>query len=297
MSFGASSSQDPVPPEAIAAGQGPNEQDERELLERLSGISPPTSSGPVIAVDLDDVLSQTNFTVSQWHNNKYGTDMDVTKFYYYYYWKNPYWGTPSETFAKVTEFYATGSINNAPPVPGAREGIQALRDMGYRLIIVTARSKDVSDESWEWVSKHFPGLFESIICTGHFDAQIAGTKSTHEIVTKMSKAEVCADLSAKLLIDDSVENAVDCATFPHPNRPHVLLFGAYEWNKRVSSPSDRTDEMSFARRLEAAGGREFWVEEAERGVQGLDQGSGVERVRDWGEVVRWVQRAKAEGRM
>lgn len=37
---------------------------ERELLDKLSTISPPTSSGPVIAIDLDDVLSQTNKAVA-----------------------------------------------------------------------------------------------------------------------------------------------------------------------------------------------------------------------------------------
>lgn len=37
---------------------------EREALERLTSISPPSSSGPVIAIDLDDVLSQTNQAVA-----------------------------------------------------------------------------------------------------------------------------------------------------------------------------------------------------------------------------------------
>lgn len=44
-----------------------NEKDpdpEAAALAKLATISPPTSSGPVIAVDLDDVLSQTNQSVS-----------------------------------------------------------------------------------------------------------------------------------------------------------------------------------------------------------------------------------------
>ena len=46
----------------------PNGRDsdpEAAALEKLSMISPPTSSGPVIAVDLDDVLSQTNQNISE----------------------------------------------------------------------------------------------------------------------------------------------------------------------------------------------------------------------------------------
>jgi phosphoglycolate phosphatase-like HAD superfamily hydrolase len=59
---------------------------------------------------------------------------------------------------KVDQFYQTDKIFKSKPVPGAREGVQALRDMGYRLIIVTARMEDHEDESWKWVEQHFPGL-------------------------------------------------------------------------------------------------------------------------------------------
>lgn len=38
---------------------------EAASLAKLATISPPTSSGPVIAVDLDDVLSQTNEVISE----------------------------------------------------------------------------------------------------------------------------------------------------------------------------------------------------------------------------------------
>jgi len=57
----------------------------------------------------------------------------------------------------VGDFYKTDRIYHTALVPGAREGIQALKDMGFRLVIVTARPED-ADRSWKWVSKHFPGL-------------------------------------------------------------------------------------------------------------------------------------------
>jgi hypothetical protein len=38
---------------------------EAASLAKLTTISPPTSSGPVIAIDLDDVLSQTNEAISE----------------------------------------------------------------------------------------------------------------------------------------------------------------------------------------------------------------------------------------
>ncbi|KAG6837870.1 hypothetical protein H0H93_013023 [Arthromyces matolae] len=256
------------------------EKAERVALETLTSVSSDSSQLPVIAIDLDDVLSETNDMVADWHNRTYGTTMDVSMFYYYYYWKNPFWGTPQETFVKVSEFYQTDLIFRTKVVPGALEGVKKLKSMGFRLIIVTARAEDKADESWDWVSRHFPGIFENIICTGQFkDAH----KTGHEVVTKLSKAQVCADLKAVLLIDDSSENALQCATYKEPTR--VLLFGDYEWNQRLSGPEDARDEMTFDRRLEAANGKEFWKEE--RIV--IPEGAPLTRVKDWNEVVNWVQ--------
>ena len=62
-----------------------------------------------------------------------------------------------ETSLKVKQYHSTDFIYQSSPVPGAREGIQVLRDLGYRLIIVTARTRDAHGKSWEWVEKHFPG--------------------------------------------------------------------------------------------------------------------------------------------
>ncbi|KAG5648251.1 hypothetical protein DXG03_006209 [Asterophora parasitica] len=291
----------PTPEEPVLTDEV--EQAENEALEKLLTVSPPTSTGPVIAIDLDDVLSQTNQIVAEWHNEQFGTKMDVSMFYYYYYWKNPFWGTPKETADKITDFYKTNLIYETKVVPGAREGVLALRKMGFRLIIVTARTEDNADESWQWVNKYFPDVFSSIICTGQFnDAHKAG----HEVVTKLSKAQVgraqsgpmerpiervCADLGAKLLIDDSAENALQCATFKHATP--VLLFGDYEWNKRISGSAEAKDDMSFDRRLEAEGGREFWKFES----VDIPEDAPLHRVQDWSAVVRWVQNAKSEGRL
>ncbi|KAF8649756.1 hypothetical protein AX16_005523 [Volvariella volvacea WC 439] len=288
MSYAASKLELESPRLSATTPGGDEEIPEQEhvALKELLTISPPTQQGPVIAIDLDDVLSQTNHKVAEWHNQKYGTNMDISHFYYYYYWKNPFWGTPNETFTKVQDFYAEDHIFQADPVVGAREGVQTLRNMGFKLIIVTARGENVQERSWKWVNDHFPGIFDSVICTGQFkDAHKRG----HEVVTRLSKAQVCNDLGAQLLIDDSAENSIQCATADPPVK--VLLFGDYEWNKRISGHGDATDEMAFDNRLKANGGKEFWKEET------LDIPDGVPlwRVKDWGEVIRWVRQAISDG--
>ncbi|KAL0576799.1 hypothetical protein V5O48_005169 [Marasmius crinis-equi] len=239
-----------------------------DTLKTLSTISPPGNTGPVIAIDLDDVLSQTNR-------------------------QNPYWGDIQTTFTKVQDFYSTRKIFEALPVAGAREGVQALHDMGFRLIIVTARSPDVHSDSWHWVDKWFPGLFDSVICTGQFkDAQ----KNSHEVTTKLSKAQVCADLNAQLLIDDSSENALQVSTSTSRPTP-VLLFGDYEWNSRLSSSSDAVDTMVFDTRLLIEGGKEFWKDDSEKFDNHVPEGAPLYRVKDWAAAVRWVKKAREEGRL
>ncbi|KAJ3853304.1 hypothetical protein EV368DRAFT_81697 [Lentinula lateritia] len=238
-----------------------------QSLDILASISPPTSSRPVIAVDLDDVLRPTPRSLV-----------------------NPYWGGLHETHQKVRDFYASMQLYNAAPVTGAREGVKALHDMGFKLIVVTARSSDVKEESWDWINQWFPGLFDSVICTGQFkDA----TKDGHEIVTKLSKAQVCADLKARLLIDDSSENALQVSTSSSAATPPtpVLLFGHYEWNKRLSLHSDAVDAMAFDTRLKIEGGREFW--KYERFEDHIPEGAPLHRVRDWEEVVRFVKSVRA----
>ncbi|KAI0803115.1 hypothetical protein BC629DRAFT_1491838 [Irpex lacteus] len=246
------------------------------------------SDKPLIAVDLDDVLSQTNRAVIEWHNEAYGTKLDLSHCYYYYYWKNPGWGTPEETFRKVEEFYQTDYLDKAQPIPGALEGLQKLKQLGYRLVIVTARQRRELDRSAQWIEKHYPGIFEDMICTGQSQETLA---EDNLFVTKLSKADICVKLGAKFLVDDSLENSLKCAT--HPTPTPVLLFGKNEWNQRLSKYNDIKDEQSFEQRLEKEGGREFWKEENIV----IPEGIPLTRVDNWEGVLRWVEEQRSQGKL
>ncbi|KAF9243840.1 hypothetical protein BU15DRAFT_86270 [Melanogaster broomeanus] len=257
----------------------------------------------IIAVDMDDVLSKTNEEIAKWHNETYGTCMGHDNFYYYYYWKNPYWGTPAETHEKVREFYKTDWLSKVLPVEGAQRGVEALRKAGYRLVIVTARSPYVHDATWEWAQRHFNGCFEQLICTGQFAAQqkldgVLGVKEV-QVVKKLSKAEVCISIGAHLLIDDSTENAVACANHVSSDAegvpPSVVLFGDYQWNKRLCLSGDERDDLTYATRLKLGNGDiDFLEEDVRRCDEALAQANEkqpdcVKRLKDWEEVVRYIE--------
>ncbi|KAL1952218.1 hypothetical protein VTO73DRAFT_1367 [Trametes versicolor] len=243
---------------------------------------------PVIAVDMDDVLSQTNLAVAQWHNDTYGTNMTLDDFHYYYYWRNPYWGTPNETVAKVEKIWESDYLDKAPPVPGAYDGIVALKNLGFRPVIVTARQPRELDRSLAWLARVFPGLFDTVICTGQSQETLA---DEHELVTKLSKADVCRKIGARFLVDDSAENALKCACAAPP--VPVLLFGEYAWNRQAAHYEDVKEELSFAERFEKEGRREYWLDEKLE----VPEGAPLTRVKNWEEVIQWVEKQKADGKL
>ena len=82
------------------------------------------------------------------------------------------------------------------------------------------------------------------------------------------------------LIDDSLETALHFGR--DANRP-VLLFGDYEWNKRV----DAGDPWAFEDRLTLEGGKHWWKDD----TISLRSEDRIWRVRSWEDV---LQRLKGE---
>jgi len=232
---------------------------------------------PLIAVDLDDVLCQTTQCVAEWHNRRLGTDMQIKDFYYSTWYKNPGWGTVTTTVDKLKEFYDTDQLRHAVSSPGSLDALNRLREMGYSLTIVTARSIPSEVVSTViWLDKHFNGIFRNVI----FSSQDSSSLSYNGrcIGTTLSKLQVCETIRSVLLIDDSMETAL--AFGRNTNRP-ILLFGDYEWNKRL----DAGDPWTFNEKLALEGGKEWWKED----TISLRSEDSIWRVRSWDEVLQWLK--------
>ncbi|KAI0306472.1 hypothetical protein B0F90DRAFT_1623372 [Multifurca ochricompacta] len=249
---------------------------EETIREKLVEIFESTGTHPLIALDLDDVLCKTTNCVANWHNRRFGTDMEINDFYYSTWYKNPGWGTVATTADKVKEFYDTDQLRHADAVLGSLDALNRFRDMGYGLAIVTARSILHELESTViWLDKHFNGIFRVVIFSSQDGNCLAyGGKC---IGTTLGKLQVCETIQSALLIDDSMETAL--AFGRHANRP-VLLFGDYEWNKRV----DTDDPWTFNEKLALESGREWWKEDIIR----LHSEDSIWRVRNWNDVLQWL---------
>ena len=113
-------------------------------------------------------------------------------------------------------FFASTHFINIKPIPHAFETLLKLKD-DYDLHIVTSRQFAIQDATLEWIELHYPGLFSAVHFGNHYSKD-----------GKMrSKPEMCRDIGAVLLIDDSLQYAMHCYKADIP----VLLFGDYAWNQ------------------------------------------------------------------
>jgi len=247
---------------------------------------PNTRRRILVACDLDDVLASTNEAACHWHNKEYGTSLSLSQSYYYHYWKNPGWGTPRETLNKVQAFYASDAFRELRPIPGAKEHLQALKANGHHIVIVTARGHSQQSMTEEWLRRWYPGVIDSVYYTGEFVKMQENSSQQSAQVTKYS---ICQSISAAVLIDDNLNHVLTCATST-PQLPCVL-FGDYEWNKRVSGSTDALDVLSYDERARAEAGVGWWERDT---IQELPQS--ITRCNDWEETVRIVNEIIAQSK-
>ncbi len=105
--------------------------------------------------------------------------------------------------------------------------MKRLREAGFELVIVTSRQHVIEQRTREWVAKHFPGVFRDIAFGNHWGLE--GKKT--------SKKDLCLELGACALVDDSLGYATEVANAGLS----AILFdfdGTYGWNKTVSGAPD-----------------------------------------------------------
>jgi len=264
----------------------------------------------VIAVDMDDTLSYTNITICKWHNETYGTNLTIDDFHSYYYWKNPGWGNRDEAMQKVNKFLLSPAVKTIPPIEGAKRATKRLKEVGFKLVVITARMHDIADESVEWLEEHFPGIFDTIYFTSAFQAN---QEKTEHLVTEISgppahkhtsthptnpgeqhvpaysvprkKSDVCLHVGAIALIDDAIENAFDV----HQNAGNIvecLIYGKWKWNITLHRADTEEDFLSYEEL------RQRGIDVAKSPPTPLP--NGLKRTETWTEVVNYLNRRLME---
>ena len=182
-----------------------------------------------IAVDLDDVLTDTMAGVIAHHNELYHTNLTKDDFYSQNF--SEIWGgTKQAAVDEILAFHSSLYGIDTPPIPEAVAAVATLKAAGHELYLVTGRYDEVMDQTRDWIEKYFPQTFSGIFNTNHFSLK----------TTPTTKAEVCKKIGATLLIDDNLDHALGTA------RAGISVFLIdHQWNKLDTEPENITRVFSW----------------------------------------------------
>ena len=148
-----------------------------------------------IVIDADDVLLDSMPTARKMVKEIY-PDADIPETGYASYW--PVWGSIGSEEARlkfmsaVNEFLHSEHFGKNPAVPGAIEGVKALRAAGHELYVLTAVGKEP-----EIIAKRRQNI-ENIFGTDVFTDFIGEDRTTP------NKGDVMKKIGATVLIDDGL---------------------------------------------------------------------------------------------
>lgn len=169
---------------------------------------------PIVGVDMDDVLIDFNIGIHKFYNSRVGTSFTREDMHTFDFEKT--WGCSTEEAVQIVfEFISSKEHAMLPPVFGSQEALTHLKNK-YDFIVVTARPESVKKETLQWLTLHFPNIFNDVIFTGAYGAT----------EKKRSKGEIAHELGMVGFIEDALHNAISITGYNIP----VYLLDA-PWNQ------------------------------------------------------------------
>jgi 5'(3')-deoxyribonucleotidase len=168
-----------------------------------------------VAVDVDEVLGRFVHSLNAFCLETYDAEYD-TQDYFVYDFARVWQCSQDESNHRVHEFFTSNHFRDGIEViPGSYDSLQNLKKncTNLNLNVVTSRQHVIQEQTLEWLETHFPDTFDAVHFGNHF--ALEGTSK--------KKSEICADIGARVLIDDNPWYAMECAEAGI----HVLL---YDWN-------------------------------------------------------------------
>lgn len=176
-------------------------------------------SREVIAVDIDEVLFPFVSEFVAYDNDIHGGKYTADSFDSYQFDK--VLGT--SLIEAVTRVYDFNAIDHQhiSPLEDSKNAVLKL-SQEYDLAIVTARHPRFEDNTIKWLDEHLDGLFGHVRHIGYAPV----------MEKPLKKIDICQEIGAIALIDDSVEHVSQCAAAGVEG----LLFGSYPWNQAKKLP-------------------------------------------------------------
>ena len=175
---------------------------------------------PIIAVDIDDVLSASAAGFVAYTNTKWGTNLGIDD--YDEDWVKLWEVDHATGKARAHEYYNAGVVSRYENFDEALPVLTKL-SKDYGLVIATSRVIHVKEDTLEWLDRHYNGVFSAVHLAGIYD-------DLHEDAILRTKADLCKSIGAQYLIDDQPKHCIAVAEIGIKG----LLFGDYSWNRQVT---------------------------------------------------------------
>jgi len=176
------------------------------------------SSRPIIAVDIDDVLSASAPDFVRFSNERWGTTLAVDD--YTEHWAEMWQVDIEEVRARREIYLNSGIVGKHRPVVAARDALLELKKQ-FDIVLVTSRSLELESETRAWLESHYADIADSVYFTGIYS-------STMNMNTfAQTKSSIFAELKPAFVIDDLEKHCQAAVDLGIP----AILFGTYGWNQ------------------------------------------------------------------
>ncbi len=177
---------------------------------------------PVLAVDVDEVLFPLLDGFTAWHNQKYDTKLAAHMFKTYRF-SDTLLIDEADSIGRVRHFLSNGHAT-VQPIKDAQDAIARLAEV-CTIVIVTARFPDLRGVTEEYLDTYFMSHIQDVHMAGYPGDRL-GVRP---------KVEICSEINAVALVDDSLKHISDCARAGMQG----VLFGDYAWNRNSEQLPDR----------------------------------------------------------
>jgi len=177
------------------------------MLEIRNCVSKLGCDYPLLAIDFDDVLFDCNDALQRIIRDEFNDKLPYMEFITKY----------PELKNEIFHFLYGSYHHKCSVICGAQNVLSHLAS-SFRMVVITGRSESRKEQTEEWLESNFSKLFSKVYFTNTFLGE--------PWEEKRSKSDLCKDVGIDILIDDSVEEAMEVSSIGIP----VLLFDR-PWNR------------------------------------------------------------------
>lgn len=154
------------------------------------------------AFDVDDLLFDFINPFLEWHKNTHNTSV-CKKQIFTYELEKIFEVSFDEMINRVGNFYSTPAFQELPPYEHAKELMDSLNNADVN-IAVTARHSSIKKITMQSLERHFPKKIKEVYFTNQYKFISPADKMKR-------KVDICVEMGAKIIAEDSYRNCLDCA--------------------------------------------------------------------------------------